>query len=78
MEIMQKKLIMETKLTEMRIHITEKNWTDIFSLPCVRAITKTGDGSIKIKVKLAACTYEYATIGDWIVIENGECHIEKE
>lgn len=62
---------------KQRIKIEGKNINDLFSLPCVRAITKTGDGSIKLKVKLAARNYEYAAIGDWLVEDNGNWHIEK-
>lgn len=68
------KINMEMK---QRIKIEGKNINDLFALPCVRTITKTGDGSIKLKVKLAACHYEYATIGDWLIEDNGQWHIEK-
>lgn len=62
---------------KQRIKIEGKNINDLFALPCVRAINKTGDGSIKLKVKLASRNYEYATIGDWLVEDNGNWHIER-
>ena len=59
----------------IRIKIEGKNIADIWSLACVRAITKlpTNNMEVKVRTKWGSCDYyviAYAYIGDTIEVES--------
>lgn len=61
-----------------KMQICECSLDYIMSLPCVRAIVKTNNGKLKVKVKTAPRSYEYAEEEDWIIQEDdGRWRIEK-
>lgn len=53
----------------IRIKIEGKNIADLWSLACVRVITKAPDGNMIVAVKGKTCSY-FGLIGDTIEVES--------